>query len=331
MSDIFGQGPTGVPEVTVNAGPAGRRAGRGRQRPWRIILVSFVSLFALLFAVAVGGYAYVNHMVHSIARIHVTNLTTARGVSGGLSGGALNVVLAGQSGTPGSYTPSGLIEILHLNSSQMAGGAVSIHPYTLVRVPGHGVTQIQNALARGGPSLLVKTITRLTQLRINHYARIDLPHVADMIDTIDGVNVLTSSGVRHFDGATAIAWEKDPSIGQFDRVLRQESLLRAVMSKILRRNLLTNARTVIPVLHSLVRMLTVDSNFTIRQLIGLARTLGSLSATSANFVIAPFTHAGNKIVFSPRPSHQLWQAVRQDAMRAWAIKHPQWRVPAVAP
>ena len=304
--------------------------GRRKRRSLRIVIGSLASLFALAVVAVVGGYAYLNHLAGGIPRMYVAHLATAVRPAGGPSG-AMNVVLAGQDGAPGSNTPSGLIEILHLNASQTAGGTVSIHPFTLVHVPGHGVTRIQNALVDGGPALLVQTLTRLTHLPINHYARIDLPHVANVVDTIHGVDVPTSSGLMHFNGAAALAWARDASISQFDRVLRQEVLLRAVMRKLLHDHLLTNPATMVPVLHSIISMLTVDSNFSTSELVSLAKVLGSLSSQNATFVIAPFTHAGGNFVFLHRASHELGTALRQDALAAWAMKFPQWRVPAVAP
>ena len=73
--------------------------------------------------------------------------------------------------------PSGLIMLLHVNATGYSGGVVSIPPQSIVRVPGHGRTELENAEKFGGPSLLVQTVENLTHVQINHYARIDFAHV----------------------------------------------------------------------------------------------------------------------------------------------------------
>ncbi len=62
-------------------------------------------------------------------------------------------------------------------------------PQSIVRVPGHGRTELQNALKFGGPDLLVRTVENLTHVQINHYARIDFAHVDRVVNAMGGVDV----------------------------------------------------------------------------------------------------------------------------------------------
>ena len=71
--------------------------------------------------------------------------------------------------------------LMHVNADGRAGGVVSILPETIVPVPGHGQTQINNALVYGGPSLLVQTVEQLTHVPINHYAQLNLTRVSNVI------------------------------------------------------------------------------------------------------------------------------------------------------
>ena len=302
--------------------------GRRKRRSLRIILGSLASLFALAVVAAVGGYAYLNHLTSSVQRIHVARLVAAGQSAGGPTGQAMNVLITGQDRPHGANGPSGLIMVLHINASQQAGGVVSIHPFALVHVPGHGRTRIQNALVYGGPSLLVQTVEQLTHVSIQHYARVDLPHVASVIDTMGGVDVPTSSGTQHFNGEAALRYARDPALNEEGRVLRQQALIRAVMRKLADQHLLTN----MGVVNALTRMLTVDSNFTNSQLVTLARQLENLSGSAGTFVRAPyFTLPSGNVILRPIPSHSLWAAIRQDAVAAWARAHPQWVTPDVVP
>ena len=195
------------------------RPARHRRRRLRIALVSLASFVVLVGGVVAGGYAYVNHLAGSIQRIPVsfTRLDTANHPSR-----AMTVLITGEGiGPTGVPQPgpgpasSGLIMLLHINADQQAGGVVSIPPQSIVRVPGHGRTEIKNALAFGGPTLLVRTVELLTHVQIDHYARIDFTHVANVVNVVGGVNVVlpetTSSfghvfhiGVNHLNGLTAL-------------------------------------------------------------------------------------------------------------------------------
>lgn len=320
---VAGQGSTG---------PGPDRKQKKRRRRRRVALWSFASLLALAGLTVAAGYAVVNHLAGSIARIHVARLEAAGKPAGGPAGQAMNVLITGQEQAPGSMgRPSGLIMILHINADQQAGGAVSIHPLAMVQVPGHGRTELQNALVFGGPSLLVQTVEQLTSVTLDHYARIDLPHVANVVDAIGGVDIQTPSGTVHFDGAGALSYARDPSLDEEGRVLRQSSLIRAVMRKIARQHLLTNPATMFGVLNALTSMLTVDSNFTTSELLALAKALGGLSSSAGTFVSAPYSTVGGQIVLDPGISRQLWAAIRQDSLAAFAQKYPSTVTPEVVP
>ena len=112
-----------------------------------------------------------------------------------------------------------------------------------------------------------------------------------------GVNVtvpdVTSSfghvfhlGVNHLNGIEALDYAREPALSQEGRVLRQQSLMRAVIRKIEFRHLLSNPLTMYRVLHALISMLTVDSNFTTSELEHLAREVRDLTG-STDYVTAP--------------------------------------------
>ena len=95
-------------------------------------------------------------------------------------------------------SPSGLIMLLHVNATGYSGGVVSIPPQSIVRVPGHGRTELENAEKFGGPSLLVQTVENLTHVQINHYARIDFSHVDRTVNALGGVNVIVPDVTSSF-------------------------------------------------------------------------------------------------------------------------------------
>jgi LCP family protein required for cell wall assembly len=209
---------------------------------------------------------------------------------------------------------------------------VSIPPQSIVRVPGHGKTQIENALKFGGPDLLVQTVENLTHVQIDHYARIDFSHVDRTVSALGGVNVTlpetTSSfghvfhvGVSHLNGIEALAYARQPSLSEEGRVLRQQSLMRAVIRKIEFKHLLSNPLTMYRVLHALINMLTLDSNFTAAQIEHLAREVRDLTG-STEYVTAPVHMRAGQVYFDRAITRKLWAAIRQDSITAFARRYP---------
>ena len=313
---------------------------RRKRRPWRIALVALGSFLGLVLVVAAGGYAYVNHLVSSIPRVKVAYLTAATSGSGQTFLFTANPLgptgINGQSTSSPTY--SELFMLMHINANGKAGGAVTIPGNTVVNVPGHGTHPLYYALKTGGPSLAVETITKLTGVPINHYARIDFSHVAGLLDAIGGVEVTipktTSSfgqtfhaGVNQLTGVTAVYYARDPSLCQQARTLRQEVLVRDTLAKIGNDHLLTNPVTMVSVLKALTSALTVDSNMTNSEVKSLARQLGGLGGSAATFVTAATQTVNGKVVLNPAIDNQLWTAIEQDGIKGFAAKYPSTLTP----
>ena len=347
MSDIPGQPAPADPEDSAVPGPAAglpeERAGRRKRRGLRITLVVLASFVVLVGAVAGGGFLYLNHMVNSIQRMPV-QFTKVAGYED--YGGAMTVLITGEGlGPTGDKhitgpSASGLIMLLHVSAEGYNGSVVSIPPQVIVRVPGHGRMELENALKIGGPSLLVQTVEHLTHLQINHYARIDFNHVDRAVNAMRGVNVTLPDqtegfghtfhiGVNHLTGVTALDYAREQDLNEEGRVLRQQALMRAIVRKLVHDHLLTNPVMGFRVLQAFISMLTVDSNFTIAELKRVARQIGGLTG-SADYVTAPYHLFHGQEHLDRRIVHQLWVAIREDEIAAFARKYP-FTVTPVAP
>jgi len=345
MSDISSSGSLSDRSDSghVDSSAQGRPKGsHGRKRRGlRIAIASLTSLVVVAAAIVVGGYLFLSHLAGNVQRIPVkfTKFDAASQPAGYSDyGGAMTVLITGEDlGPTGDKhitrpTPSGLIMLLHVNASGYNGGVVSIPPQSIVPVPGHGRMQIEQALKIGGPSLLVQTVQDLTHVQINHYARIDFAHVDRVVNAMSGVDVtlpdVTDSfghvfhlGINDLNGLTALEYAREPNLSEEQRVLRQQSLMRAVVRKLVHRHLLSNPLTDYRVLHALIGMLTVDSNFTTRELEHLAMEIRGLTG-SADYVTAPVHSVNGQVRLDTRITRQLWAAIRQDAIAAFAKKYP---------
>jgi LCP family protein required for cell wall assembly len=338
-------------------GPGGaepRRRSRRKRRVLRIAMASAISVVLLAAAAAVSGYALVNHLTGNIHRIPdvfvgldaarqpVMPASTRRSMTILLTGSEKVPAHIGGGGVDHSSTfpegQSGLIALVHINANRRAGAIVHIPPHALVHIPGHGVTQLWHALPFGGPSLLIRTVEQLTDVRIDHYSVVDFGDLIATLGPLGGVDVTlpetTSSngvvfhkGINHLNGITALAYVRQTSLSEEGRVLRQQALLRAIMQKLAQLHLITNPTGDFSVLDAFTKALSVDSNFTNSALEELALHLHLLGARSGTFVSAPvartLTFEGQTAAILNRHiSRKLWHAIRHDSVAAFALRYP---------
>jgi len=338
--DEAGSGHSAAPVRDPEAGPTRRKR---RRRPSRIALITLGSLLCVVILAVVAIVAYVNHTASSIPRLHVNHLVPLPGLDGATF---LITTSQGITGTSAAQKAAAgnanLFMLLHTNTNGKGGGAITIPGDVSVNVPGAGTEPLWKALANGGPSLLVQTITQFTGISINHYARLDFSHITALVDAVGGVDVTVPNatkgfgytfvpGVNHLTGVTAIYYARDPSLSDQDRLLRQENLVRTLITTIADDHLFTTPVTTVHVLSAVTSMLAVDSNFTNSDIDSLVKQFGSLSADAATFVTAPTQTVGKNQVLIPALDNQLWIAVKHDSIAAFAKKYPSTVTPQAAP
>ena len=348
-----------LPATGGSPDPQPRRKRGRKRRAVRLALGSAIAIVVAVAAIAVTGYAAVTHLADNIHRIPsadaaldaanqpVMPAATRRSMTILLTGSENAPAQIGGSGALGSSTApegqSGLIALVHIDADRRAGAIVSIPPNALVRIPGHGVTQLWNALPLGGPSLLIRTVEHLTNVRIDHYSVVDFNGLASSLGPLGGVNVdvpdLTSSngvvfhpGINHLTTATAIDYVRQTSLSEEGRVLRQQALLRAILDKLAHEHLLNHPTAGFSILDAFTRALSVDSNFTNSALESLSLHLHLLGGGAGTFVSAPVArtisfHGQSAVVLNFRISRKMWNAIRHDAVAAFARRYPSTVTP----
>jgi LCP family protein required for cell wall assembly len=336
--------------------PPGRGGGR-RRRGRRIALICVASVVTVIVAIAVGGYATVNHVAGRVQRIPnvfagldaatrpVLPAATQKSMTILLTGSYVQPATRGGSGPLNSSTasqdPSGLIALVHFNANRKAGAIVSIPGNTQVAIPGHGRAELENALVLGGPSLLIQTVEQLTKVRIDHYSVVDFDGVLSALRPLGGVDVdlpaATSSngvvfhaGVNHLTSGTALDYLRQTSLSEEGRVQRQQALLRAIVDKFATLDLLSNPLKDLSLLDAFTGALSVDSDFTNFELESLAGQLHLLRPGSGTYVTAPVSSAApnsTPVQLNTALSGKLWQAVRNDSVAAFAKRYPATLTP----
>jgi LCP family protein required for cell wall assembly len=328
-----------------SGGESGAGRGNRKKRIRRIVLAFAAAVIVLIAAVAGGGYLFVNHMLSRIHRIpNIAALDAAhQPVMPRATRNSMTVLLTGstvEAGTTGRI--SGLIALVHLNASGRRGAVVSLPPNAVVSVPGHGRKDLWRALTLGGPSLLIRTVERLTDVRIDHYSELSFAGTQQVVAALGGVTVNVPyarttlghtfrEGVNHLSSDDVLAYVTQPNISETGRVLLQQNLIRAILDKIAHQHLFSSLTTDYRVLNAVTGALSVDSDFTNSQLESLALRLGHLSAGAGTFVSAPVigtANVGTRSVHLNRTiSGKLWYAVRHDSVAAFARQYPSTLTP----
>lgn len=152
------------------------------------------------------------------------------------------------------------IMVLSINPKEKKTELVSIPRDTKAEIAGRGTEEkINHAYAYGGPNMAVKTIEKLMNVPIDHYATIDMDGLHDMIDTLGGVDVVSNStftmGANHFvkgekthvDGDAAMDFirsrKEDGAGGDFGRQERQQLILEAMADKMTSASSITHFNT----------------------------------------------------------------------------------------
>ncbi len=162
----------------------------------------------------------------------------------------MNVILLGSDQRPstGGYRTDTII-ILSLDSGAQTATMVSIPRDLYVYIPGWRMDRINTADVRGGPEMTALTIRYNFGIEIHHWARIDFSGFMGTVDTLGGITVQSTGyltdecggkwwkyvpGTYHMDGFEALCYVRmRKATGDFDRMRRQQEVIRALFNKVI--------------------------------------------------------------------------------------------------
>jgi LCP family protein required for cell wall assembly len=222
---------------------------------------------------------------------------------------------------------------------------VNLPADAVVRIPGPGRMELSDALKLGGPSLLVKTVEDLTNVRINNYSVINFAGVQSVVAALGGVDVdvpFTMSsegitfpkGINHLSATDVLPYVRQADVSEIGREELQSGLIRAILDEIAHRRLFSHVDTDLRVLHAITHALSVDSSMSNSELESLALRLSYLKGRDGTFVTAPTTNGsplsgGDGAVYLNKAiSDQLWKAIRNDSVAAFARRYPSTVTPS---
>jgi LCP family protein required for cell wall assembly len=340
-SPSYGYAPEyGSPGRGSPYGGAPTRGGGRRWRFWgqpgrrgrRIALVILVVL--LLVIVSIGGtYFWVNGKLNRTVSLPTTTNTSA-GTNwlivgddsrNGISRSEQDALHLGQQGANASDS----LLLLHMGTGKPV--LISIPRDSYVPIPGHGENKINAALAFGGPTLLVQTVEEVTGLRIDHYMGIGFAGLADVVNTVGGVQMCVktavpadptgdsgftglAAGCHNLSGTQAIAFVRDRhsfATSDLQRIQDQRAFLSALLSKATSPGVYLNPFTALPFASTAASSISVDKGVSLYDLLQAAQALrapetGTVPIANANYT----TPAGDAVQWNRTQALALFNALQ---------------------
>jgi LCP family protein required for cell wall assembly len=295
-------------------------------------LATTTRVVACLLALAVLGSSGWGWYLGRVADASVNRTDAIPDSGNNGSGSAMNLLLVGNDSrasaseaelqdlhtTAHEGTNTDTMILVHVPADGSKASFVSFPRDSYVEIPGYGHDKLNAAYAYGyqyeagdgagerarqaaGAQLLVKTISGLTGLKIDHYAEVDLLGFFKLSSVIGGVEVNLCepvkdrysgvdlpAGVQTISGEQALAFVRQRHglpRGDFDRIIRQQTFIGSMVRKMLSDNVLFDLGKQRQLVQAAADSLTVDRNL---DLLGLATQMQSVTPGSIDFQTIPY-------------------------------------------
>lgn len=326
-----------------NANAAYERTGRSQggdatataKRPSnkkRNLTIAAVVAVALVLVGAISAYAYVNSISSNLHEGVDQDLRNAL-VKTDMANEPFYMLLLGtdkvwwREGTEeGGIYRSDTMILARVDAPQGTISLVSIPRDTLVDLGEYGWQKINAAYGLGGPSLAVEAVSKLTDVKISHYAEVDIDGLSAVVDAIGGIEVevpieiddedaggYVAAGWQTLNGEQALilcrsrnAYIETSGAPDLMRAANQRMVLSAIAHKVLGSDVATIANTV----NSVSGYVTTDLE--LNDIIGLAQAMQGINTDDAMYTASLPCHSayvvaglGYPDMYSSTPSDTL--------------------------
>lgn len=249
-----------------------------------------------------------------------------------------NDFIGGKKGTGRSDTTL----VVHLNAARTQLQVVSIPRDSMVQRPSctkkDGTTvpaaleQFNAAYTHGGPACSIRTIEKLTGVRIDEYVVVDFNGFRKIVDAVGGVEVCVPkaiddkesgldipAGRSTLNGTQALAFVRTRhGVGDgsdLARIELQQQFLSSLATKVKSMNLVTDAPRLYSFLDAVTSSLTTSPKLAnAANLVELAQDMQGLPDNGIVFKTVPtgaYAADPNRVVWSSKAA-ELWKAIRED-------------------
>ncbi|MEV7002890.1 LCP family protein [Streptomyces sp. NPDC093982] len=234
--------------------------------------------------------------------------------------------------------------LLHISGKRRSATAVSIPRDLMVDVPGcrksNGsrsepmFAMFNYAFQMGGSACTIRTVERMTDIRVDHHMVVDFHGFKEMVDAVDGVEICLSKPINDkaaklrlpagkvtLNGEQALGYVRArKTLGDgsdTDRMDRQQRFLAALVHKVQSNDVLLNPVRLYPVLDAATSSLTTDPALaSLRGLYELAREVRDIPTERVQFLTVPresYIYNANRDQLVEPEAERLFERLRLDA------------------
>ncbi|MFG3406439.1 LCP family protein [Streptomyces sp. NPDC048142] len=233
--------------------------------------------------------------------------------------------------------------LLHLAADRKSATAVSLPRDLMVEIPRcrtaddketrERFTQFNAAFELGGTACTVRTVERMTGIRIDHHMVVDFNGFKDMVDAVDGVEICLKepiddkdahlelpAGRQTLNGEEALGYVRArKTLGNgsdTERMERQQQFLGALVNKMQSNGVLLNPTRLYPVLDAATKSLTTDPGLdSLRDLYDLVRGMRDVPTEQVRFLTVPrqpYRNDRNRDELVEPDASDLFRQLRED-------------------
>ncbi|MFI5809052.1 LCP family protein [Streptomyces sp. NPDC051561] len=265
---------------------------------------------------------------------------------------AQNILLIGSDTRAGGNSKYGRDEgtqrsdttiLLHMAANRTSATAVSLPRDLMADIPSCTKSdgtrtramfaQFNWAFEMGGTACTIRTVEKMTGIRIDHHMVVDFQGFKDMVDAVDGVDICLKepindrdahlqlpAGPQTLNGEQALGYVRArKSIGggsDTERMDRQQQFLASLVNKMQSSGVLLNPTKLYPVLDAATKSLTTDPGLaSLRDLYDLATSARDVPSERIQFMTVPrrsYRYDSNRDELIEPQAQALFKQLRED-------------------
>ncbi|MFC4531565.1 LCP family protein [Sphaerisporangium dianthi] len=333
------------------AGGGGRapHGGGGRMRVLAYVSIALTSVMVLL---SLTGYTLYRNVLGEVRTEDVSgDLNANRPVN---ATGALNVLLVGSDSRAGDNKKYGqhmgdlgertdTIILMHVSPNRDKATLISFPRDSMVQIPAcknartkvampPRLDMINSAFNEGGMGCTINTIEANTNIRVDHYIKVDFTGFKAIVDALEGIQICVptavddrqaklhlQAGKQIVKGETALAYVRARhSLGDgsdISRIKRQQIFLSQVVKKATSGDTLTNPPKLLSLVTAGAHSVVMDPQLDVDTLIQIAQSARSLTAKGVKFVTVPwepYTEDKNRVQWKQPDASKMFESLRTD-------------------
>lgn len=235
--------------------------------------------------------------------------------------------------------------VMHIPEGRTKAVAVSIPRDTLVTrpdctksdgttVPSAKRVMFNSIYSQVGPACVVKTVEKISGVRMDHYVEIDFAGFKGLVDAIGGVTVNVpqdihdkssglnmTKGPHRLNGTQALQFVRTRhGIGDgsdLGRISLQQQFMLDLLSEIKKQDLLGSPTKTYKIADKLTSALTTDSDLaSLTKLAEFGRSINGVDPSTMETIMLPVQYDKvdpNRVVAAEPQASELWKAIRNDS------------------